>query len=273
MRHLVALLFLVVACLAPGQEWAKARVANSPRHLEWVEVKHDDRAVKALVAYPERKDKAPVVILIHEIFGMTDWVQSVADQFAEKGFIAIAPDLLSGMGPGGGRTDSFEVSKVREAIGALPPAQITADLNACFDYAKKIPSANGQVAVAGFCWGGSQTFRYATDQPGLSAAFVFYGTGPSDPAAVAKIKVPVYGFYGGNDNRVNATIEATTKLMADNKKSYAPVIYEGAGHGFMRQGEDPAGSEENKKARDEAWKRMLEILSNPSMLNPDCCEL
>jgi carboxymethylenebutenolidase len=260
MKSIAALLCLLIVAVAPAQDWAKKRLESSPRHQEWVELKSGSRTVKAFVVYPERKDKAPVVLLIHEIMGMTDWVQSVADQLAEKGYIAIAPDFLSGMGPAGGRTDAFEnVGKVREAISALPASQVTGDLNAAYDYAMKIPSASGKVSVAGFCWGGTKAFAYATEKPELAVAFVFYGTPPAE-VEMAKIKAPVYGFYGGNDNRVNATISDVEKAMKAAGKKYEPVIYEGAGHGFMRAGEQPDAQEANKKARDEGWARWLKLL-------------
>lgn len=244
-----------------GQDWAKKRLTESNRHQEWVELQSGSRKVKAFVVYPERKDKATVVVLIHEIMGLTDWVMGVADQLAEKGYLAIAPDFLSGMAPNGGRTIDFaDVGKAREAISALPPAQVTSDLNAACDYAKKIPSANGVVTVGGFCWGGSQTFRFATERKDIAAGFVFYGTGPTDSAAIAKIQCPIYGFYGGNDNRVNATIPDSEKQMKEAGKAFEPVIYAGAGHGFMRSGEQPDAEEVNRKARSEAWTRWLGIL-------------
>jgi carboxymethylenebutenolidase len=257
-----ALIVLLACCAAisAAQDWAKKRLTDSPRHQEWVDLKNGSRTVKCFVVYPEKKDKATVVVLIHEIMGLTDWVMSVADQLAEKGYIAIAPDFLSGMAPNGGRTIDFaDVNAAREAISALPPAQVTGDLNAACDYGLKIPAANGKIAVGGFCWGGTQTFRFATNRAYLKAAFVFYGTGPD--AGFEKIASPVYGFYGGNDNRVNATIPGSEKAMKDAGKKYEPKIYEGAGHGFMRAGEAPDASPENKKARDEGWKRWLEILA------------
>jgi carboxymethylenebutenolidase len=128
------------------------------------------------------------------------------------------------------------------------------------DYVAKLPSCNGKVAVMGFCWGGGQSFRFATNNKDIKAAMVFYGTGPENEGEIAKIKAPVYGFYGGNDNRVNATISKSEDLMKKAGKKYEPVTYEGAGHGFMRAGEDPSGNEPNKKAREEAWKRVKEIL-------------
>jgi len=246
---------------AVEQDWAKQRADKSPRHQEWVKVKNGAREVNSFVVYPEVKDKATAVIVIHEIFGMSDWVRSLTDQLAEAGYIAIAPDLLSGMGPKGGGSSEFDRSGIGQAIRDLPADQITGDLNAVADYVGKLPSCNGKVAVCGFCYGGSQTFLFATNRPTLKAAFVFYGTGPESKEAIAKIKCPVYGFYGGMDNRVNATIPKTQEMMKEAGKSYDPVTYEGAGHGFMRAGEDPGDTNPaNKKARDEAWVRWKGLL-------------
>jgi carboxymethylenebutenolidase len=244
------------------QDWAKQKLEKSPRHQEWVKVKNGERTVNAFIVFPEVKNKATAVIVIHEIFGLTDWVRSVADQLAEAGYIAIAPDLLSGVGPNGGGSSAFtDRNGVGQAIRDLPPDQITGDLNAVADYLAKLPAANGKIAVGGFCWGGGQTFRFATNRPSLKAAFVFYGSGPESKEAIAKIKAPVYGFYGGNDARVNATIPKSQELMKEAGKTYDPVTYEGAGHGFMRAGEDPADTNAaNKKARDEAWVRWKSIL-------------
>jgi carboxymethylenebutenolidase len=255
---------------AVAQDWAKQRADKSPRHQEWVKVKNGTREVNSFLVFPEVKGKATAVVVIHEIFGLSDWVRSLTDQLAEAGYIAIAPDLLSGMGPKGGGSSEFDRAGVGQAIRDLPADQVTADLNAVADHVAKLPSSNGKVAVAGFCYGGSQTFRFATNRPSLKAAFVFYGSGPESPDAIARIKCPVYGFYGGNDNRVNATIPKSEELMKAAGKTYEPVIYAGAGHGFMRAGEDPTASETtpeqkamkeaNKKARDEAWVRWKGIL-------------
>ena len=246
---------------SPGnQDWAKAKLEMSPRHGEWVTIKHGDRAVQAFVVYPEVKTKAPVVVVIHEIFGMTDWVRGVADQLAANGYIAIAPDLLSGMAPGGGRSKDFPSGDAaREANSKLPPEQVMADLNATADYAKKLPASNGKLAVAGFCWGGGMSFRFATVRKHLAAAFVFYGPPPPDDA-IKNISAPVYGFYAGNDARIGATIPDTEQKMKAAGKKYDPVTYEGAGHGFMRAGEDPSGNEANKKAHDAGWQRWLKLL-------------
>jgi carboxymethylenebutenolidase len=250
MKRIPFLAFSLVLLAAPGaaaQDWARARLEKSPRHREWITVKHEGRAVETFVVYPESKDKLPVVLVIHEIFGMTDWVQDLADQVAEAGSIAVAPDLLSGMGPKGGRSSDFASRDAAvEAIGHLNPDQITADLNAAADYAKKIPSWNGKLYVVGFCWGGGQSFRFATNRADLSAAFVFYGP-PPEKDAMARIKAPVYGFYAGNDARINSTIPDTTAQMKAAGKSYDPVTYDGAGHGFMRAGEAPDASDANKK--------------------------
>ena len=259
--------FLICAALLCGggagaQDFAKARLEKSPRHHEWVKVKQGSREVQSFLAFPEVKEKATAVVVIHEIMGLTDWVKSVADQLAEAGYIAIAPDLLSGMGPNGGGTLELGTREaVGRAIQGLPPDQVTADLNAVAQYVSKLPASNGKVVVGGFCWGGSQTFRFATNNKDIKAAFVFYGSGPDSEEAIARTAAPVYGFYGGNDARVNATIPKSEELTKKAGKKYEPVIYDGAGHGFMRAGEASDASEPNKKARDEAWKRWKEILS------------
>ena len=252
--------FCVAAPFARGQDWAKATLEKSPRHGEWVTVKHGDRAVETFVVYPESKSKTPVVLVIHEIFGMSDWVQDLADQVAAAGYIAVAPDLLSGMGPNGGRSNSFDESAVREAVGKLNADQITSDLNAAADYALKLPGSNGKLFVGGFCWGGSQSFRFATNRADLAATFVFYG-GPPEKDAMARIKAPVYGFYAGNDARIDATIPDAVTAMKAAGKAYDPVTYDGAGHGFMRAGEAPDATPANAKARDDAWSRWKKLLA------------
>jgi carboxymethylenebutenolidase len=258
---LVAALSLLVAIPAGAQELGKARLDKSPRHQEWVKVKAGDRTVQSFIVYPEAKDKATAVVVIHEIFGLTDWVRSVADQLAEAGYIAIAPDLLSGMGPGGGGSETLSERNVAvKAVSSLPPNQVTADLDAVAAYVAKRPACSGKVAVAGFCWGGGQAFRFATNNKDLKAAFVFYGPAQAQEGALARIDCPIYGFYGGNDARITANVPKTAELMKQAGKTYEPIVYEGAGHGFMRMGEEPNASDANKKARDEAWVRWKELL-------------
>src|SRR5437764_6981439 len=215
------------------QDWAKAKLAKSPRHHEWVKVKNGDREVNSFIVYPEVNKKATAVVVIHEIFGMSDWVQQMTDELAEAGYIAIAPDLLSGMGPNGGGTADVATkgsNAVGQAIRALPPDQLAGDLNAVADYVSKLPAANGKVAVGGFCWGGSTTFFFATRRPSLKAAFVFYGSAPNDnaqgqpytvdKAALAKIGAPVYGLYAENDMRIAATVPPTIDAIKERKKMY-----------------------------------------------------
>lgn len=260
MNHSLRLAILA-SLLWPGllsaQEWAKPRLNSSPRHGEWVEVQSGARTIKAFVVYPERKEKAPVVLVIHEIFGLTDWVRGVCDQLAENGVIAIAPDLLSGQ-------TFADVDGARKAISELPQAQVIADLNATADFAGKIPAGNGNLAVAGFCWGGGWTFGYASLNPKLKAAYSFYGTAEDKATSIAKVACPVYGFYGEKDERVNSTIAKAAELMKSAGKKYEPVIYKGAGHGFMREGETPESNDENHaanvKARSDAWARWQTLL-------------
>jgi carboxymethylenebutenolidase len=260
MKYFSLILILAVAPVVVAQDWARAQLEKSPRHREWATVKHDNRAVETFVDYPESKDKRPVVVVIHEIFGMTDWVQELADEIAAAGYVAVAPDLLSGMGPNGGRSDSFAEGKAMEGVSHLDADQVTADLNAVADYGKKLPASNGKIYVVGFCWGGGQSFRFATNRPDLSAAFVFYGP-PPDKDAMARIAAPVYAFYAGNDARIDATIPDATANMKAAGKSYDPVTYDGAGHGFMRAGEAPDASEANAKARADSWVRLRALLA------------
>jgi carboxymethylenebutenolidase len=241
-----------------SQPWARERIEKSPRHSEWVAIKHAGREVQTLIVYPESKEKRPAVIIIHEIFGLSDWAQELADEVAAAGYIAVAPDLLSGMAPNGGRTKDFPTG-VTEAVSKLNPDQVTADLNAAADYANKLPASNGRLYVAGFCWGGGQSFRFATNRADLSGAFVFYGP-PPDKSAMANIKAPVYGFYAGNDARIGAMIPDAIANMKAAGKTFEPVTYDGAGHGFMRAGEAPDASFANKKARDDSWVRWKTLL-------------
>jgi carboxymethylenebutenolidase len=246
--------------LPPSEQQAKAALDKSPRHGEYVDVKlpSGGAPIRTWVVYPERKDKAGVVILIHEIYGLSDWFRGVADQLARDGFIAVAPDLISGLGPGGGGTDSVASrDDVVKLVRGLTPEMTTARLNAVREYARKIPAANGKIATLGFCWGGGQSFAYAASEPSLDAAVVFYGVSP-EAADLAKIKAPVLGHYGGDDARVDATIPPAEAEMKKLGKSYEPHIYEGAGHGFLRAQEDRDGA--NLKATQQAWPRTLAFL-------------
>lgn len=258
---ILVVFFFLASTISQAQEWAKARLDASPRHHEYVTLKHDMRSLQAFVVYPEVKDKAPVVILIHEIFGLSDWAKEMADELAAEGFIVVAPDLLSGFGPNGGGSSEFPSQDATvKAVSGLDPAVVNADLDAAAAYAKHIPAANGKIAVAGFCWGGGRSFAFAAHSKVLSAAFVFYGPGPSD---VSTVSAPVYGFYAGNDARIGATVPDTTTAMKAAGKFYEPVTYDGAGHGFMRAGEDPANTNPaNKTARDQGFARLVKELRN-----------
>ena len=264
--NFLAPLILVSAALlfAPplhAQDWAKARLEKSPRHREWVPVQHDGRTVNTYVVYPEIKNKTAVVILIHEIFGASDWTHELADEIAAAGYIVVAPDLLSGFGPNSGGTDSYpDMEAITKAVSALNPDTVNADLDAVADYAKTIPAANGKLFVTGYCWGGGKSFAFATHRRDLTAAFVFYGPPPPE-ADMKNINAPVFGFYAGNDARIGATIPGAVTAMRAASKKYEPVTYDGAGHGFMRAGEDPNDKvPANKKARDEGFARLTMLL-------------
>ncbi|NMM50399.1 dienelactone hydrolase family protein [Marinigracilibium pacificum] len=256
------LLFIFCISIIHSQDWAIKQLETSPRHQENITISYGEESFSCFMVYPEVSEKVPVIILIHENRGLNDWARSMADQMAGMGYIVIAPDFLSGKAPNGGNTPDFDDSDAaRTAIYELSPSMITNHLKATEAYAKQIPSANGEVAVMGFCWGGSQTFRHATNSDVPKAYFVFYGSGPQDPADYQNISAPVYGFYGGDDNRVNATIDMSKEVMHEYDKTYKPEIYPGAGHGFMRSGQAPDASDDNKKAREQALSRLKKLLS------------
>jgi carboxymethylenebutenolidase len=264
----VALLAVVTAsraakspppALPPGEAGAKAALEVSPRHGEYVDIPYADHApLRTWVVYPERKDKAGVVLIVHEIFGLSDWIRGVADRLAADGFIAVAPDLISGLGPGGGGTDSVASrDDVVSLVRKLTPEESAARIAAVRAWAAKIPSANGKLATIGFCWGGGQSFTTATTNPPPQAAVVYYGV-PPDSANLLNVRAPVLGNYGGNDARITSTVEATRATLAKLGRPYEPHVYDGAGHGFLRQQDTPDGA--NLKAAQAAWPRTVEFL-------------
>jgi carboxymethylenebutenolidase len=285
---------LMGSCAVPcfAQAWARAALDKSPRHGEFVTLPEaNGRKLQVWVVYPQVKAKAPVVVMIHEIFGLSDWAEEMADDLAAAGYIVVEPDLLSGFGPGAattaprapasssspmamapsgngapyvpaqpGGTRAFpDRNAVVAAVSSLPDAQVLADLDTVADYGKKLPSANGKLYVVGFCWGGGKSFLFATERSDLSAAFVFYGP-PPPTDAMKNITAPVYGFYAGNDARITATIPQAEADMKAAGKTYDPVVYDGAGHGFMRAGEAPDADAANSAARAQGFRRLVTLL-------------
>lgn len=283
---------------APAQDWAKANLDKSPRHGEYVTLHGaNGRPLQAWVVYPESKGKAPVVVMIHEIFGLSDWAREMADEIAGAGYIVVEPDLLSGFGPAAGASSAAaapasmdahdhsamgqmsqmgagaaytpaspggtaafpDQSAVVKAVSSLPDPQVLSDLDAAAEYGAHLPAASGKLYVAGFCWGGGKSFLFATHRHDLSAAFVFYGP-PPPTDAMKNINAPVYGFYAANDARITSTVDSTKTAMKTAGKSYEPVIYDGAGHGFMRAGEAPDASAENSAARQAGFRRWVQLL-------------
>jgi len=245
--------------LPPPEDSALAALNRSPRHGEWVDVAYPGHApLRTWVVYPERSTKAGVVLVIHEIFGLTDWIRSVADQLAAEGFIAVAPDLVSGLGPGGGGTDSTASrDDAVKLVRQLTPDETSARLVAVRDWALKLPSANGKLATIGFCWGGGRSFAAATMTPPPRACVVYYGTAP-DSAQILSVRAPVLAHYGGDDARVNATIDAAKAALAKEKVPYDPHVYPGAGHGFLRQQTLRDGA--NMKASEQSWPLTINFL-------------
>jgi carboxymethylenebutenolidase len=243
--------------IPPGTaEHAARALKESSRHGEWVDIKlKDGTTLNSWVVYPERKDKAGVVLVIHDINGMRDLPRAVGDQLAQDGFIAIVPDFLSGKGPNGGGSDSLG-TQVGQTIRTLTPADVNARLDAAMEYGRKLPSSNGKTGVVGFCWGGARSFGYVAAQPALNAGVVFYGEAPGSAdgtleTQLANVKAPVLGLYAGNDARIGATVPATIDAMKKLGKSYDPHTYDGAGHGFMGSQAGAGGA--NLKAAAESW--------------------
>jgi len=252
----VALTAQQAAAIPASAATATQRIAASPRHGEWVAIKVGATdSVMAWVVYPERSQKAPVVIAIHENTGLNTWTRSVADQLAAEGFIGIAPDMTT-MGKTGSLTEDAPADVGRQLIGRVTPEFVNAALDAVAKYGMSLPAALPKYGVIGFCWGGARSFSHATHAPGLGASVVFYGS-PPNAEQMANIKAPVLGLYGGADARINATIPSTDSTMKRLGKSYEFHIFEGAGHGFLRGQEN---SEANAKAAQEAWPRTVSFL-------------
>lgn len=235
--------------LPPDAASARARLTSSSRHSEWVMISAGADSVRAFIVYPERKTKAPVVVVVHEIYGLTPWVKSVADQLAADGFIAIAPDLLTSKNLPN-PTDSVPADQATAAIRTLDKNDVHRQITAAANYAMALPAAIKRYGIIGYCWGGGVSFEHAVRSPTLGASVVYYGTSPPNES-LSSVKAPVLGLYGGNDTRVNATIAPADSMMKGLGKTYTYTIYEGAGHGFLRQQGGQNGA--NLTATQQAW--------------------
>ena len=252
--------------IPPGtDEHVERALEETSRHGEWVDIELPDGGkLNTYVVYPERADKAPVVLVIHDIRGMRDWIRAMGDQLAQDGFIAVVPDFLSGKGPEGGGTASMERRDVGQAIRQLSGDDVTARLDAAKRYGEALPASNGRTGVIGFCWGGTQSFRYATAQQGLGAAVVYYGSLPGADADgapqqdVERIRAPVLGLYAGNDARINATLPATMRAMMAASKTYELHTFEGAAHGFTGRQDGADGA--NRRATEQSWPLAISFL-------------
>jgi carboxymethylenebutenolidase len=244
--------------LPPDRLQTNAQLEHSSRHGQWVQVAATGGPINCWLVYPERSGKAPVVVVIHEIYGMTDWVRAITDELAREGFVAIAPDLLSGRGPDNGDSASVSRDEARQLISQLDPQTVNMRLDVVRAYAMGLPAARSRSGVVGFCWGGSTAWRYAAHQPDLDAVVVFYGTAMEDSAALASIDAPVLGLYGGEDARVTQTVDATAEGMQEYGHPFQYEVYEGAGHAFLRVQEGHAGA--NLRATVKAWPRAVGFL-------------
>lgn len=249
--------------LPPGAGGALEALKRSPRHAEWATVRlANGDSVRSWVVYPERSDRAPVLVVIHEIYGLTAWIRAVADRAAAEGFIAIAPDLLTMQDV---RGDSFGEPQREAAVRAireLDTDRVHEQVRAVAEYAMGLPSARPRYGITGFCWGGSTAFEHATRYDDIMGAVVYYGSSPSEEE-LGRIRVPVMGHYGGDDARVNATIPRAEEIL---EGGYYPNIYEGAGHGFLRQQDGRDGA--NHRASVQAWPKTLGFFTGRSWQRP-----
>ena len=275
---LLGILIAAVSALALGQQmspswtWAAEKLARSPHRQEWVTINNGSRTLSGWVVYPDAKGKVPVVLVLHEVVGLTDSTRNTATEIAEMGYIAITPDMLSGLGPNGGSGSFTPRQKNSDALTSRPDNSVNSDLDSWADYGLQLPEANGRFALVGLSWGGGAAFRYAatSKRSELRGVFVFYDIGPpaatqkydGEPASipVSGIQVPVYGFYGSTDTRATSSIPATKNAMVAADKFYEPVIYEGADHAFMRMGEMPNASQANTDALGSSLARLKKLL-------------
>lgn len=236
--------------LPPDAVDAPSRLSSSPRHGEWAMIRTGTGdSIRAWVVYPQRSTKAPVVLVVHEIFGLSSWVRSVADQLAADGFIAIAPDLLTMKNLPDG-PDSVVAPLATAAIRTLDPNWVQQQLDAVAKYGMSLPAAQQKYGIVGFCWGGGISFAHAVHSPTLGASVVYYGVSPKT-ADLPAVRAPVLGLYAGNDARVDATIPPADTALKALGRTYVYNIYPGAGHGFLRQQTGMDGA--NMNATKAAW--------------------
>lgn len=241
--------------LQKQQVWAQEKLDKIKLRSKWIKVPNGDHPINAWVVYPKQKKKGPVVLVLHEAFGMTNSARLTAAEIASMGYVAIAADMVSGCGPNHGDVDSFtEAGSLTYALVHRPTESVNADLNALVDYAKQLPESDGRLAIVGLSWGGGAAFRFVATEhrDDLKAIFVFYDIGPpretqktmaaAKPISVADIAVPVYGFYPTRDGRTMAGLQPTKDAMAAAGKFFDAVVYQDADHAFLRVYKDPSNN-------------------------------
>lgn len=245
------------AHLPPSGATALGDLGASPRRADFVDIQVPGSAVpvRSWIAYPDRSP-APIVMVISDLYGLSDWVRSVADAFAAEGFVTVAPDLLTAATPAGSDHPFFlEETRIVPTVARIGPRERTTRLDAVRAWALDLPMANGRAGMVGFGWGGSVGFAYAVTQPALDALVAFYGAGPGTASDYERINAPVLALYGG-DLRTAETAPSVTAAMAAAGKSFEPIIYEGATV-FLKAQE---GLDANRRATEDAWPRALAFL-------------
>lgn len=279
-----------IAGLPASNNSAPARLKASPRHAEWVKIAWEAGSADSIMAWvvypasPNSRAKAPVVVVVHEIFGLSTWVRGVADQAAADGFIAIAPDFLSKV-RGGPSSVELPSDSARKLIAGVNAADRNRAINAAANYAMMLPSAKQKYAVIGYCWGGQTVFMHATNRglKGFSGGVAFYGlpyTAGGSPAtattaavpaginvdSIKKINKPVMLLNGSKDARIAALMPSLDSIMRASKKNYVGTNYEGATHGFLRGQDDPKATRDaaeeaaNLAATKDGWPKTIAFL-------------
>ncbi len=247
--------------LPAGTFNAHTVLLNSKLKKEFVDIPMNGVKLHTWVEYPEGDGKAPIVLVMQHGPGMDDWQRALADQLALQGFIAIAPDLHSGLGPNGGNYESFSgTDEVMRSTARVSPDEQQARYRAALEWGKKLPRWSGKFASVGFCMGGGNSFRFGTEQPDISAVVSFYGATPKTEA-LRNLKAPVLAFYGEEDARVTAAAEPTAAEMKELGKPFEYHIYPHATHGFL-EFQDLAG---NPAATSDSWARTIAFLKSHTM--------
>jgi carboxymethylenebutenolidase len=226
-----------------------------------VKIPAEGGQMPAYRAMPARGADFPVVLVVHEIFGVHEYIKDICRRLAKAGWLAVAPDLYARQG----RVDNLQnFDDIRKVVGRVPDAQVMADLDAAARWASANKGNASRLAVTGFCWGGRIVWLYAAHQPKLKAGVAWYGQlvarqaselQPKAPVDVAaELKAPVLGLYGEADQGIPLEhVERMRAALRQAGKAGDIIVYPAAPHGFHADYRPSY----RKEAAEDGWKRML----------------